>query len=82
MHRMQEQQIDSKFRLILLAAERAEQLINGARPKISHKTPKVARAAMEEMLQGQIEWKFGPAPRPEMDLDSEGDEGEEPSAVV
>ena len=30
MHRMESQNIDSKFRLILLAAERAERLLNGA----------------------------------------------------
>ena len=70
MHRMEEQNIDSKFRLILLAAERAEQLLNGARPKIPYAGKKLARGAMEEVLQGLIDWQYGPAPKPEIE---EGD---------
>ena len=62
MHRMEGLNIDSKFRLILIAAERAEQLLNGARPKIPFAGTKLARGAMEEVLQGLIRWEYGPAP--------------------
>ena len=63
MHRMEGQKIDSKYRLVLLAAERAEQLLTGARPKIQF-GPKVARVALEEVLQGLVDWHYGPKPEP------------------
>ncbi len=64
MDRILNDNFDSKFRVILLAAERAEQLMAGARPKLVHDSPKVARRAMEEVLEGLIEWERGPAPSP------------------
>ena len=78
MHRMEGQNIDSKFRLVLLAAERAERLLKGARPKMEFRSIKLARGAMEEILQGLVEWDYGPAPQPEIDESEEGalEEGE------
>ena len=60
---MEGQNIDSKFRLVLLAAERAEQLLTGARPKMEFGT-KVARCALEEVLEGLVDWHYGPKPEP------------------
>lgn len=71
MHRMAAQNIDSKFRLVLLAAERAEQLLNGSRPKLVHNSIKLARGAMEEVLEGYIEWDYGPAPEPVIEESAE-----------
>ncbi len=68
--------IDSKFRFILLAAGRAEQVMRGARPKIEYSSPKLARGAMEEVLGGLIEWDHGPAPVVEEEA-VEGAEGAE-----
>ena len=77
MERMAGQNIDSKFRLILLAAERAEQLLNGARPKMEHASLKKARAAMEEVLEGHVGWGYGPAPEPVTEAeDAEGEASE------
>lgn len=76
MHRMAAQNIDSKFRLVLIAAERAEQLLNGSRPKMAHNSIKLARGAMEEVLEGYIEWDYGPAPEPVIE-ESEGERPEE-----
>ena len=73
MQRMASQNIDSKFRLILLAAERAERLLNGARPKMEFKSIKVARGAMEEVLQGLVDWDYGPAPVAEADESAEAE---------
>lgn len=56
---------DSKFRFVLLAAGRAEQLIRGAEPRVSMKSPKVARTAMQELLEGRVEWGYGPPPEAE-----------------
>ena len=50
--------IDSKFRFVLLAAERAEQLITGARPKVEEPTGKLTHVAMEEVQQGLLSWEM------------------------
>lgn len=52
--------VDSKFRLVLLIARRAEQLMRGARPKISLDRPlKPTRLAAEEFEDNQIRWDYG-----------------------
>jgi DNA-directed RNA polymerase subunit omega len=57
------EQYDSKFRFVLLASSRAEQVIRGARPKIEAVTRKPTRVAMEELRQGLVDWSYGrPAP--------------------
>ena len=50
--------IDSKYRLIILAAKRSKQLQRGARPRIDidplkHKT---TRIALEEILHGKVKF--------------------------
>ena len=53
--------VDSKFRLVLLLARRAEQLIRGARPKIETDRPmKPTRLAAAEFEANQIRWAAGP----------------------
>jgi DNA-directed RNA polymerase subunit omega len=52
------QEIDSKYRLIILAAKRSKQLQRGARPRIDidplkHKP---TRIALEEVVQGKIQF--------------------------
>ena len=52
--------VDSKFRLVLLIARRAEQLMRGARPKIASDRPlKPTRLAAEEFEDNQIRWDYG-----------------------
>jgi len=48
--------IDSKFRLAILVARRAKQLIGGARRKIEIKTDNPLTVAMEEFKQGKIDF--------------------------
>ena len=48
MERMPER-IDSKFRFILLAAERAERMLRGAPPKLEADTRKSTQVAMDEI---------------------------------
>jgi DNA-directed RNA polymerase omega subunit len=50
--------IDSKFRFVLLAAQRAEQLIGGARPRVEVAQGKVTHVAMEEVMQGLVNWEL------------------------
>jgi len=53
---VESQEIDSKYRLIILAAKRSKQLQRGARPRIDidplkHKP---TRIALEEVVQGKV----------------------------
>ena len=52
----QSQEIDSKYRLIILAAQRSKQLQRGARPRIEIDPTKhkPTRIALEEVVQGTI----------------------------
>ena len=65
MENFEDSKVDSKFRFILLAARRAEQVMRGARPKLHYKTRKVARGAMDEILADAVAWDYGPPPVPE-----------------
>lgn len=46
--------IDSKFRLAILVARRAKQLVNGARRKVEVKSENPLTVALEEFRQGKI----------------------------
>lgn len=50
--------IDSKYRLIILAAQRSKQLQRGARPRIEIDPTKhkVTRIALEEIVQGTVQF--------------------------
>jgi DNA-directed RNA polymerase omega subunit len=54
----QSQEIDSKYRLIILAAKRSKQLQRGARPRIEIDPTKhkPTRIALEEVVQGKIQF--------------------------
>ncbi len=54
------EKIDSKFRFVLLAATRAEQIMRGAQPKVTKAGAKHTRLAMEEVFQESIGWDYGP----------------------
>jgi DNA-directed RNA polymerase omega subunit len=52
--------VDSKFRLVLLLARRAEQLMRGARPKLETDRPlKPTRLAAAEFGQDLVRWGYG-----------------------
>ncbi|MFN2387391.1 MAG: DNA-directed RNA polymerase subunit omega [Thermoanaerobaculia bacterium] len=52
--------VDSKFRLVLLIARRAEQLMRGARPKIdSERSVKPTRLAAHEFEEDRVRWDYG-----------------------
>jgi DNA-directed RNA polymerase omega subunit len=53
--------VDSKFRMVLLLARRAEQLMRGARPKMEiEKALKPTRLAAKEFEESRIQWAHGP----------------------
>ncbi len=56
------EKIDSKFRFVLLASQRAEQMMRGAQPKVDKPGAKQTRVAMHEILEDAVGWDYGPAP--------------------
>ena len=49
-------EVDSKFRFITVAAQRAKQLQNGAKPRVEVRSHKPTRVAIEEVLAGSVSW--------------------------
>jgi len=56
------EQMDSKFRYVLVVAERAEQLLRGARAKVDLGEAKSTRVAQVEVDRELVDWGYGPAP--------------------
>jgi DNA-directed RNA polymerase omega subunit len=54
------QEIDSKYRLIILAAKRSKQLQRGARPRIDIDSTKhkPTRIALEEVIRGTVKFHY------------------------
>jgi DNA-directed RNA polymerase omega subunit len=49
--------VDSKFRFITVASQRAKQLQNGAKPRVDVRSRKPTRVAMQEVLAGGVSWE-------------------------
>ena len=62
------ERIDSKYRYVLLASNRAEQLIQGASPKGDIEERKPTRVALSEISEELVEWDYGPEEEPEEEL--------------
>jgi DNA-directed RNA polymerase subunit omega len=56
--------IGSKYRFIIIAAERAKQLQNNAKPKLKTKSTKPAYIAMKELEEGLISFEILPVEEP------------------
>lgn len=54
--------IDSKFRFVLVAANRAEQLMRGAPAKVQPIHGKATTLALRELKQDLVPWARGEAP--------------------
>jgi DNA-directed RNA polymerase subunit omega len=56
LHEIQAPEVDSKYRLIILAAKRSKQLQRGARPRIEIDSVKhkPTRIALEEVMRGKV----------------------------
>jgi DNA-directed RNA polymerase omega subunit len=52
--------VDSKFRFITVAAQRAKQLQAGAKPRVEAKSRKSTRLAMQEVMAGAVSWELAP----------------------
>ena len=49
--------VDSKFRFITVAAQRAKQLQSGAKPRVDTRSRKSTRIAVEETIAGTVSWE-------------------------
>lgn len=52
------EEMDSKFRFVLVAAHRAEQLMRGARPHEGLRSRKLTSIAQREVEGGLIQWEY------------------------
>jgi DNA-directed RNA polymerase subunit omega len=50
--------VDSKFRFITVAAQRAKQLQGGAKPRVETRSRKPTRVAVEETIAGTVSWEM------------------------
>jgi len=50
--------VDSKFRFITVASQRAKQLQAGAKPRVEVRTRKPTRVAMQEVMAGAVSWEL------------------------
>ena len=51
---------DSNYRYVLVAARRARQIQNGARPVVETHSRKPCRIAEEEIQAGRVKWEIPP----------------------
>jgi DNA-directed RNA polymerase subunit omega len=56
--------VDSKFRFITVAAQRAKQLQAGAKPRVDTRSRKPTRIAVEETIAETISWEIREEPVP------------------
>jgi DNA-directed RNA polymerase subunit omega len=56
-HLIMPKDVDSKFRFIVVAAQRSKQVQNGAKPRVECRSRKPTRVAMQEVLAGAVSWE-------------------------
>jgi DNA-directed RNA polymerase subunit omega len=49
--------VDSRYTLVVLAAKRARQLLEGAPPQVEVDSEKPVTVALQEVAAGQIKWE-------------------------
>ncbi len=54
------EKVDSKYRLVIIAAKRARQLNQGARPLVRRKTMKPTYIALDELAAGRLKYEVKP----------------------
>lgn len=54
-----EKKIDGRYRLVMIASQRAKELSLGAKPKVQTKAKKITTIAIEEAIDGKLEFLVG-----------------------
>jgi DNA-directed RNA polymerase subunit omega len=62
---------DSNYRYVLVAARRARQIQNGARPVVDTHSRKPCRIAEEEIQAGKVKWEVPQPPKTPLEAASE-----------
>ncbi len=62
---------DSNYRYVLVAARRARQIQNGARPVVDTHSRKPCRIAEEEILAGKVKWEVPQPPKTPLETAAE-----------
>lgn len=70
------EQFDSRHRLVIVAAQRAKHLTQGAKPAGSSRFTKETTIALDEVLHGRVKYLTGKAARDAMKEAKRGKEGE------
>jgi DNA-directed RNA polymerase subunit omega len=66
-------EVESKFRFIVVAAQRAKQVQNGAKPRVETRSRKPTRVAMAETLANAVSWELmAEIPRPVVEGEAAG----------
>lgn len=66
-------EVESKFRFIVVAAQRAKQVQNGAKPRVETRSRKPTRIAMAETLANAVSWELmAEIPRPVVEGEAAG----------
>jgi len=65
--------VDSKFRFITVAAQRAKQLQGGAKPRVETRSRKPTRIAVEETIAGTVSWEVREGPIDEIENEGTGE---------
>ncbi len=63
--------IDSTFRFITVAAQRAKQIQNGAKPRVDLVSRKPTRIAIQEVLANAVSWEIPEEAAPEAEAEAE-----------
>jgi DNA-directed RNA polymerase subunit omega len=67
--------VDSKFRFIVVAAQRSKQIQQGAKARVDVKTRKPTRVAMQEVLHNAVSWEIVDPEAPAPVAEETGQEG-------
>ena len=66
-------EVESKFRFIVVAAQRSKQIQNGAKPRVETRSRKPTRVAMAETLANAVSWELmAEIPRPVVESETAG----------
>lgn len=74
--------VESKFRFVTLASQRAKQLLKGAKPKIKINSRNLIRVAQEEIHRGLIDYRVIQPDQEIQDIQEENPADEEPESPL
>lgn len=77
-----EMKIDSRYRLVIVTAQRARRLMQGSKPLVKSKFSKESTVALDETLQGKIEYLIGNEARASLEEARQREAAAKPKVLV